>query len=597
MQTNLLKRTRTSGELRKSDVGNTVILCGWISKRRDHGGLIFIDLRDRYGKTQVVFNEKLQPEAYKQVFRLGLEDVIGVKGKVIPRPEDAVNKEMPTGEIDVEAEQVEVYNEADPMPFDVNDRSSAMEDHRLKYRYLDLRTKEMQENLRVRNKAAQITRQFLNKLNFLEIETPVLMKSTPEGARDFLVPSRLHAGKFYALPQSPQTYKQLLMVSGIDSYFQIVKCFRDEDFRADRQPEFTQIDLEMSFVDQDDVIDLGTLLLRTLWQEILKIELPNPFPVLTYREAMERFGIDRPDMRFGMELQEFSPYVEKSNFNVFKSVLDAGGRVKAIAAPGCSKYSRRIIDELTDFIKNYHGAKGLAWMKVQNNYLEGGISKFFPDEVQAEIISELSLTEGDCLFIIGDDPSVVFSALAALRVEIARKEKLIDLNKWAPLWVIDFPLVEWNDDENRWDAIHHPFTTPRVEDIPKIETDPADVRSVAYDIVMNGYELGGGSIRIHSSQLQAKVFALLGITEQEAAEKFGFLMDAFRFGAPPHGGMAFGFDRIIMLLTGSKHIRDVIAFPKTTSAVSLMDDSPSVVSEKQLDELHLNIKKKEITPR
>ena len=593
MQTNLLHRTHTCGELRKSDVNNSVVLCGWISKRRDHGGLIFIDLRDRYGKTQIVFNEEMQPEAYQQVFRLGLEDVIGIKGTVIPRPEAAVNLEMPTGEVDVEAEQVEIYNEAKPMPFDVNDRSSAMEDHRLKYRYLDLRTQEMQQNLIIRNNAAQITRKFLNDRRFLEIETPILMKSTPEGARDFLVPSRLHTGKFYVLPQSPQTYKQLLMVSGMDRYFQIVKCFRDEDFRADRQPEFTQIDIEMSFVNQDDVIELGTTLLKKLWKDLIQVNLPDQFPILTYNEAMERFGIDRPDMRFGMELNEFAPFVKKSNFNAFKTVLDTGGRVKAIAARGCAKYSRKIIDELTEYVKKYHRAKGLAWMKTGDGVLEGGISKFFPQDVQSEIIDSFSLIEGDCIFIIADKANIVFAALAALRIEIARREDMIDPNVWAPLWVVDFPLVEWNEDENRWDALHHPFTTPRVEDISEIESNPGKVRSVAYDVVMNGYELGGGSIRIHSSSLQEKVFSLLGINKQEAEEKFGFLMNAFRYGAPPHGGMAFGFDRIIMLLAGCQQIRDVIAFPKTTSAVSLMDNSPSFVDEKQLSELHLNIKKED----
>jgi len=585
----VLKRSHNCGELRNENVGQKIVLNGWISKRRDHGGFIFIDLRDRYGKTQIVFNEELHGDAYKQIFRLGLEDVIGVKGVVVARPSEAINSEMPTGEIDVEVSEIHVFNEAEPMPFNVNDRNSASEDHRLKFRYLELRTKELQANLKLRHESAQITRQFLHDEDFIEVETPVLMKSTPEGARDFLVPSRLHEGKFYALPQSPQTYKQLLMVSGFDKYFQIVKCFRDEDFRADRQPEFTQIDIEMSFIDQEDIIDLGTRLTRKLWSETINAKLPEQFPVLNYYDALERFGNDKPDTRFGMELQEFSEFVQQSEFNAFKSVLDNGGRVKAIVAPGCAKYSRKIIDELTNFVKQYHNAKGLAWMKAGDNVLEGGISKFFPESTQKDIIENCEVNEGDIVFIVGDDAKVVFSALSALRLEIAKKENLIDPNVWAPLWVVDFPLVEWNDDEKRWDALHHPFTSPNFKDMDKMDSNPGEVRSLAYDIVMNGYEIGGGSIRIHSSELQAKIFTILGIGDDEAQEKFGFLMNAFKYGAPPHGGMAFGFDRIVMLLANCTQIRDVIAFPKTTSAISLMDESPANVDEKQLKELHLEI--------
>ena len=589
MELNLLKRSHNCGELRKENVGNQIVLNGWISKRRDHGGLIFIDLRDRYGKTQIVFNEELQPEAYKQIFRLGLEDVIGIKGTVIARPDESINSDMPTGEIDVEVNEIQVFNEADRMPFNVNDRNSASEDHRLKFRYLELRTKEMQANLKLRHETAQITRQFLHDQNFIEVETPILMKSTPEGARDFLVPSRLHEGKFYALPQSPQTYKQLLMVSGMDKYFQIVKCFRDEDFRADRQPEFTQIDIEMSFIEQDDIIKLGTDLTRKLWTETIGVDLPTEFPVMTYYDAMENYGIDRPDTRFGMELQEFSEFVQKSDFNAFKTVLDNDGRVKAIVALGCAKYSRKIIDELTDFVKQYHNAKGLAWMKSTNGDLEGGISKFFNEDLRQEIIKSCNVNDGDIVFIIGDTAKVVFSALSALRVEIAKREDLIDSNVWAPVWVVDFPLVEWNEDENRFDALHHPFTSPNFDDIDKMDSDPGNIRSLAYDIVMNGYEIGGGSIRIHSSELQAKIFTLIGISEEEAQEKFGFLMNAFKYGAPPHGGMAFGFDRIVMLLANCSQIRDVIAFPKTTSAMSLMDESPANVDQNQLKDLHLEI--------
>ena len=583
------KRTHTCGGLRTTDIGNTISLNGWISKSRDLGGLHFIDLRDRYGRTQIIFNEEINKNAFDRVKKLGLEDVIGIIGTVVERPKDAVNKKIPTGEIDVEVSELFIYNESSPPPFDINDRNSASEDHRLKYRYLELRTKELQNNLLIRHKAAIATRNFMNDQEFVEIETPILMKSTPEGARDFLVPSRLHAGRFYALPQSPQTYKQLLMVSGFDKYFQIVKCFRDEDFRADRQPEFTQIDIEMSFVDQEDIINLGTNLTRHIWEKVKNIELPEEFPILNYHDAMEKYGSDKPDIRFDMELQEMAGFVEQSEFNAFKSVLESGGRIKAIVCPNASAYSRKVIDELTDYLKKYFGAKGLAWMKCVYGKLDGGISKFFPDNVQNEIITQLNIENDSVIFMVGDIAKTVFSSLGALRLELAKRENLIDYNVWAPLWVVDFPLVEWNEDKNRWDALHHPFTSPNIDDLDKLDSAPGDVRSFGYDIVMNGYELGGGSIRIHDKDLQGKIFNLLGISDEEAKEKFGFLMDAFKYGAPPHGGMAFGFDRIVMLLAGSNQIRDVIAFPKTTSALSLMDNSPSLVSEDQLDELHLNL--------
>jgi aspartyl-tRNA synthetase len=429
----------------------------------------------------------------------------------------------------------------------------------------------------------------MNDQNFIEVETPVLMKSTPEGARDFLVPSRLHSGCFYALPQSPQTYKQLLMVSGFDKYFQIVKCFRDEDFRADRQPEFTQIDIEISFVEQDDIIKLGTDLTRHIWKTINNVELPETFPVLNYHEAMERYGSDKPDIRFNIELQEMAGYIEKSDFNAFRSVLEEGGRVKGLVCPNPSNYSRKVIDEFTDYLKKYFGAKGLAWMKCVDGNLDGGISKFFPESVQNDIVSELNIENDSILFMVGDKARTVFASLGALRLELGKRENLININSWAPLWVVDFPLVEWNEDKSRWDALHHPFTSPNLKDLDMLGKEPGNVRSLGYDIVMNGYELGGGSIRIHDKKLQSRIFTLLGIEDNEAEEKFGFLMDAFKYGAPPHGGMAFGFDRIVMLLAGSNQIRDVIAFPKTTSALSLMDNSPSHVSEEQLHELHLAV--------
>ena len=585
----MIKRTHTCGDLCAKNIGETVSLNGWISKSRDLGGLHFIDLRDRYGKTQIVFNEDINKEAFDRVKKLGLEDVIGITGKVVSRPDDAVNKNIPTGEIDVEVTKLSIYNESAPPPFDINDRNSASEDHRLKYRYLELRTKELQHNILIRHKAAIATRNFMNDQEFVEIETPVLMKSTPEGARDFLVPSRLHTGRFYALPQSPQTYKQLLMVSGFDKYFQIVKCFRDEDFRADRQPEFTQIDIEMSFVDQDDIINLGTNLTRHIWKIVNDVDLPEEFPILNYHDAMERYGSDKPDIRFDMELQEMAGFVEQSDFNAFKSVLESGGRVKGLVCPNASTYSRKVIDELTDYLKKYYGAKGLAWMKCVDGKLDGGIGKFFPESVKNDIISQLSIEDDSVIFMVGDTAKTVFAALGALRIELAKRESLIDSNKWAPLWVVDFPLVEWNEDKNRWDALHHPFTSPNLEDLDKLDSEPGTVRSFGYDVIMNGYELGGGSIRIHDRDLQARIFKLLGISDEDAQEKFGFLMDAFKYGAPPHGGMAFGFDRIVMLLAGSNQIRDVIAFPKTTSALSLMDNSPSPVSEEQLEELHLEV--------
>tara|TARA_B100001142_G_scaffold56531_1_gene55203 strand:+ start:13072 stop:14844 length:1773 start_codon:yes stop_codon:yes gene_type:complete len=589
----MIKRTHTCGELTLDNLDQEVSLNGWISKSRDLGGLIFIDLRDRYGTTQIVFNEKNNKKEFEVAKKLGLEDVIGITGKVINRPSEAVNNQMVTGEIDVNVDNLCVYNESDNPPFDINNRFSASEEHRLRYRYLELRTRELQNNILIRDKALLATRKYFSKNNFIEIETPILMKSTPEGARDFLVPSRIHTGKFYALPQSPQTYKQLLMVSGFDKYFQIVKCFRDEDFRSDRQPEFTQIDIEMSFVDQDDIINMGTKFIQTLWKEILDVSLPSKFNVLTYHDAMSLYGSDKPDLRFGMELIDFKDYIFDSSFDTFKQILNLNGLVKSLKVNNADSYSRKVIDELTDWLKEQYSVKGLAFIKCNDGEnFEGGISKFFDKDVQSKIINDLDIKKGDILFMIGDKPKVALSALGALRLKLAEKENLIDKDKWAPLWVVDFPLFEWNEDHERWDSLHHPFTSPNFEDIKQLDSNPGNVRSLGYDIVMNGYEVGGGSIRIHSKQLQSKIFKLLNIDDNEANEKFGFLMNAFKYGAPPHGGMAFGLDRLIMLLVGSKQIRDVIAFPKTTSAMSLMDDSPSIVDEKQLGELNLSIKEK-----
>ncbi|MFL2988942.1 MAG: aspartate--tRNA ligase [Candidatus Neomarinimicrobiota bacterium] len=581
-------RTHTCGDLCKDSVDKAVILNGWISKVRDLGSVIFADLRDRYGKTQLVFNADIDQNTFNKAKKLSLEDVIGIEGKVVLRPIEAQNNKIKTGLIDIEVKNIEIYNKSLTPPFDINDRQSAMEDHRLKYRYLELRTKELQKNLLIRHKTSILTRNFLSENNFLEIETPILMKSTPEGARDFLVPSRLHKGKFYALPQSPQTYKQLLMVSGFDRYYQIVKCFRDEDFRADRQPEFTQIDIEMSFIKQEDIISLGTNLIKYIWNDILDIQLESEFPVMTYNYAMENYGSDKPDIRFDMKLKDFNQYILDSDFNTFKTVINNDGIIKSIICPNADKYSRKVIDELTDELKTYYNVKGLAWFKVNETGFEGGIGKFFKSEIQKKIINDLEIEKNSIVFLIGDNKKKTLQALGALRLKLADNENLIDKNIWSPLWVVDFPLFE--KDKNKYFSLHHPFTAPNPEDIHLLDSTPDKVRSLAYDIVMNGYELGGGSIRIHNSDTQKNIFDILGISDIEASEKFGFLMNAFKYGAPPHGGMAFGFDRIVMLLAGSNQIRDVIAFPKTTSATSLMDNSPSNVDKSQLDELGLDIK-------
>ena len=582
------KRTHTCGELNQTYLNATVILNGWISKVRDLGSVIFADIRDRYGKTQLVFNSDIDNNSYISAKKLSLEDVISIEGKVMLRPDEAQNKNSKTGMIDIEVVKLITYNKSETPPFDINDRNSAMEDHRLKFRYLELRTKELQHNLVTRHKTSIITRNFLSSQNFLEIETPILMKSTPEGARDFLVPSRLHKGKFYALPQSPQTYKQLLMVSGFDRYFQIVKCFRDEDFRADRQPEFTQIDIEMSFIDQEDIIRLGTELVKHIWKDILDVDLDENFPIMSYEKAMNEYGSDKPDLRFDMKLIDFDRYVQRSSFNTFLKIIDDGGLTKAIVCPNAQNYSRKVIDELTDYLKTYFDVKGLAWFKINNGQFEGGISKFFDNELQKEIIKDLSLEDSQIIFLMGDNKKRTIQSMGALRLKLGERENLIDKNSWKPLWVVDFPLFEKENDQ--YFSLHHPFTSPHPNDIELLNSEPENIRSLGYDIVMNGYELGGGSIRIHDRKIQENIFNILGISKDEAKEKFGFLLDAFKYGAPPHGGMAFGFDRIVMLLAGSNQIRDVIAFPKTTSATSLMDNSPSNVDKTQLDELGLDIK-------
>ena len=583
----MLKRTHTCGELGKEHIGATVNLNGWVNTVRLHGQVIFIDLRDRYGKTQIIFNSEDFNGDFESVKKQSIEDVLSIKGTVQARGEGAVNPDMSTGDIEVMVDSMELLTETEPLPFVITDRESASEDLRLKYRYLELRTEELQYNIITRHKAYQAVRGFLSDNNFLEVETPILMKSTPEGARDFLVPSRLHQGKFYALPQSPQIYKQILMISGFDRYFQIVKCFRDEDFRADRQPEFTQIDVEMSFIDEEDIFENMENMTRYVFKEVIGTDLPDPFPRISYDKAMSKYGSDKPDTRYELFLQNVKQFTDISEFNAFKSAEC----VKAIVVSGGAKYSRKNIDELTDVVKTFN-AKGLAWMKMEEGQLTGGISKFFGDDLQKELISSTGMCDGDIIFLIGDERSVTEKSLGALRVEIAKYEDLADKNDFKPLWVTEFPMFEKDEETEKLTFLHHPFTSPTSSNIEDLDSDPLSMKARAYDLTMNGYEIAGGSIRIHSSELQNKVFSLLGLTVEEAKEKFGFLVEALSYGAPPHGGIAFGFDRLVMLLTGSNNIRDVIAFPKTTSALSLMDGSPDSVSEKQLDELNIQIKKK-----
>ena len=591
-----LKRTVNCGELGASNIGEVVNLNGWVATNRDHGGLIFIDLRDRYGKTQVTFSPEEDAELAAIAKRLGMEDVIAVRGLVRNRPDGNVNPNMPTGEIEILVQELEVLNEAQPLPFLVSDRESGSEELRLEYRYLELRTVELQRTLAIRHQAYQSVRTHLAGEGFMEVETPVLMKSTPEGARDYLVPSRLHAGRFYALPQSPQTYKQLLMISGFDKYFQIVKCFRDEDLRADRQPEFTQIDLEMSFVDEEDVLNLATGLTRKVFQDVVGVELPASFPRMSFIEAMETYGSDKPDLRFELPLVEFAEYAAQSEFGVFKSVLENKGRIKALVLKGAADhYSRKVIDGLTDWLRTYYGVKGLAFMKAAEGAFSAGISKFFSADLQQKLRTELDIVDGDIMFFIADEADRCLQAMGALRLELAKRENLIDTSLYKPLFVLDFPLLEYDDDAGRYVAMHHPFTSPKAEDLEKMESAPGEVRARAYDLVLNGYEVAGGSIRIHEQKLQQRMFDLLGMDAAEAERRFGFLLKAFQYGAPPHGGIAFGFDRLIMLLAGTENIRDVIAFPKTTSAMSLMDEAPSTVDARQLEELHIRVVEKKQT--
>lgn len=583
------KRTRTCGELRESDIGQIVTLNGWVDNRRDLGGVIFIDLRDRYGITQIVFEPNYNSKAHNDAKDLRNEWVISVTGKVRRRPEGTENFELETGLIDVMVDEVTVLNKAQTPPFPIEDNINTSEEIRLKYRYLDLRRRPMQRNLILRHKMYQIVRRYFDENNFLEIETPFLMKSTPEGARDFLVPSRLHKGHFYALPQSPQTYKQLLMVSGFDRYFQIVRCFRDEDLRADRQYEFTQIDVEMSFVDEEDIFAIVEGLMKRLYSETLGLDLKTPFPRLKYKDAMELYGSDKPDLRIDLKLVKLNHIFSNSNFRLFSDAIRKGGIVCAINAKGCGNYTRNQLDVLTDFVKKL-GSGGLIWIRVTENGLESPTLKFFTEDEKAELIKATNAELGDLILIQAGDWKKTLSIMGTLRLEMARRMDLIPRNSEPKLlWVTDFPLFEYSEEENRLVAMHHPFTSPKDEHIDLMLTDPLKVQAKAYDLVLNGNEIAGGSIRIFDSEIQAKMFQVLGISKEEAEDKFGFLMNAFKYGAPPHGGIAFGFDRMVMLFAGQNSIRDVIAFPKTSNGTSLMDGAPTPISPEQLKELHIKV--------
>ena len=584
----MLKRTVTCGELRRENLRQTVVLNGWVNRKRDHGGLSFIDLRDRYGLTQVVFDPEVGEKLLNTAKKLGAEDVVAVKGIVRIRPQASPNREMSTGEIEVLAQELEILNKAKPLPFLITDRSTGLEDLRLKYRYLDLRTKDLQRTIAIRHSAAQSVRKYYTENNFYEVETPFLMKSTPEGARDYLVPSRIHKGKFYALPQSPQTYKQLLMISGFDKYFQIVKCFRDEDLRADRQPEFTQIDVEMSFVEEEDVFKSTESMLRYVFKEVIGIELVNPFPRMTYENAVKLYGTDKPDLRFGLEIHKLNKIADKTDFKVFKSVIDNDGIVAGICVPGGANLSRKEIDKLTEKARNL-GGKGLVFTKITENGLEGGIAKFLFSAIK-EITQEFDANIGDLLLFVADQKNITYPVLGNLRLEIANKLDMIPADTFKPVWVTHFPLLEWSEGEQRYLATHHPFTSSVPEDRALLDKEPEKVHSRSYDIVINGQEIGGGSIRNHTVEMQEEMFEVLKISKQESRKKFGFLLDALSYGAPPHGGIALGFDRLVMILAGVDNIREVIAFPKTTSASSLMDGCPTDVDKQQLKELGITIK-------
>lgn len=585
-----MRRTHHCCALSAADVGKEVVLMGWVQRRRDHGGVIFIDLRDKEGLTQVVFNPDRNPAVHQKAHALRSEYVLGVRGMVSERPEGMRNPKMRTGEIEVMVDELRILNTAQTPPFPIEEKVEVSETIRLKHRHLDLRRPQFQKNIVRRHQVGAIIRQYLNSHDFLDIETPVLTKSTPEGARDYLVPSRVNPGEFYALPQSPQLFKQMLMIAGFERYYQIVRCFRDEDLRADRQPEFTQIDMEMSFVGEDDVMNVAEGLMAAVFKGVLDLDIKTPFPRVPYDEAIDRYGLDKPDLRFGLELKDLSDIVKDSGFKVFASVVKKGGIVKALNAKGCIGFSRKEIDDLTDFVGIYR-AKGLAWIKVKEDTWQSPIAKFFSDDEKAAMAERLDMQPGDLVFFVADQPRITNEALGHLRNHLGEKLGLIDENEFNFLWVTLFPLMEYDEESKRYQALHHPFTSPLETDYERLESDPLSVKSRAYDLVLNGSEVGGGSIRIHRPDLQEKVFKALGIGAEEAQEKFGFLLDALKAGAPPHGGIAFGFDRLAMILCAQPSIRDVIAFPKTQKAACLLTQAPSEAAPAQLDELNLRVRK------
>lgn len=584
-----MKRTHMCGELTAADEGKTVVLTGWTAKNRLLGGLIFLTLRDRTGIVQISFNDETDREVFKKAERVRSEYVLAVRGKVAKRTKENINPDMKTGEIEVMAEEIRILNESETPPFYIEEGIDTNDALRLKYRYLDLRRPDMQRNMVMRHKVAKIARDYFDEQGFMELETPILTKSTPEGARDYLVPSRVHPGKFYALPQSPQQYKQLLMLAGYDRYFQIARCFRDEDLRADRQPEFTQMDMELSFVDIDTIIEINEGFIKKVFGEVLGIDIKTPFLRLPYKEAMDRFGSDKPDTRFGMELVDISDEVKDCGFKVFTDAVKNGGSVRCINAKGLgASLTRKTLDSLTEFVKTYR-AKGMAWIVVEEGGLRSQITKFLDEDTVNEILKKADAQPGDGILIVADKNSVVYDALGALRIEVANRFDMIDKTKFNFLWVVEFPLFEYSEEEGRYMAMHHPFTAPMDEDIDLLDTDQAAVRAKAYDIVLNGTEIGGGSLRIYNTALQQKMFEKLGFTKEQAWERFGYLLEAFKYGTPPHGGMAYGLDRLVMIMAGCDSIRDVIAFPKVQTAAELMTNSPDVVDDIQLKELSLKL--------
>lgn len=583
-----MKRTHYCGELRLKDAGKETVLMGWVQRRRDHGGLIFLDLRDRTGITQIVFDPTIDEESHQQAHDIRNEYVLAVRGKIRQRPEDTANPSLATGEIELAVEELNILNVAETPPFVIEDEVNVSEDIRLTYRYLDLRRPKKQKDFLIRHKATFETRKYLNDHGFLEIETPYIANSTPEGARDLLIPSRLHKGKFYAMPQSPQQFKQLLMMSGFDKYYQMAKCFRDEDTRADRQLEFTQIDIEMSFVGQDEVLELTEELMTKIFK-VINVEIETPFPRLSYADAIDRYGIDKPDTRFGMELQSVSDIVEDSDFRVFTGVLKKDGQVKGIVAPDCSDdFSRKDLDDLTEFATTF-GAKGMAWMKLTEDGINSPIAKFFSDGIVQKLKDRMGAKPGDLMLFIADQPQIVANTLAQLRLKLGEKLGLIDEDRFDLLWVVDFPLFTWNEDEKRYDSEHHPFTAPNPDDISLIESDPEKVRSMSYDFVINGVEMASGSVRNHRSDVQEMIFRTLQLSQKQIEARFGYFLRALQYGTPPHAGIAVGFDRLIMLMTGNKTIREVIAFPKTQKGTCLVTGAPSEVEEAQLEELGISV--------